>query len=162
MNAKQLLNTYLMTLFILLFSCNLPEDPANTFENVHNKILKVGYSESEPWVITSGKSPEGIEPQIVQQLAKELNAKIIWVKNSESELIKMLQEHKLHLVVSGLKDDSPWKDQISFTLPYYISPGNQKYVFAVPQGENKWLTFIEKFFNRNKQKIYLYVRESAE
>jgi hypothetical protein len=153
----------IILIFLALFiSCDLPEDPRNTFNEIINNKLKVGYAESKPWVVLSAKKPKGIEAWIVTRIAEEINSDILWIRDSEPELMKMLKDGKLHLVISGINTDSPWASEVGFTKPYYISADDREYVIAVPPGENKWLLYIESFLIENKNEIYSYIRNSSK
>ncbi len=158
------MNTHLKLIFLLIasiqLSCNLPKDPANTLNKVKNGNLRVGYSESFPWIYLNNNQPAGIEAEIVNRLAEELNAKIMWTKDTEYDLINLLKDRKIDLVAAGLSDDSPWKSVVGFTRPYYTSEKGERYVFAVSAGENAWLVYIEKFLSSNEKKIYNLIESS--
>jgi len=61
----------------------------------------------------------GVDVQLVNELARGLEAKVAWVRGTESELMSALHGRQLDLVVGGLSGESPWKHDVAFTRPYY-------------------------------------------
>lgn len=103
--------------------CGLPWDPEGTFERVRNGTLRVGAVHNPPWVrLADGRKPEGVEVELVNLLAAELEAKVEWAPGGESALFTALERFELDLVVGGLPEDTPWKDRLGLTQVYFESP----------------------------------------
>lgn len=143
----------------LLFSCHqYPKDPEKTWEKVKNNLLLVGYSENPPWVVespegTARQSVGGIEVQLIEEFAARQNAEIQWIKNSENELFQDLIDRKLHIVITGLTTDTPWKkEKIGITRPFFRE-SSKKHVMAVQEGENAFLIQLEKFLLEKEHEI---------
>jgi ABC-type amino acid transport substrate-binding protein len=129
--------------------CGLPRDANGTLDRVRGGALRVGVGEHPPWVVATGSEPSGIEPELVKRLAKELGARPIYRRASESELLEALDRGQLDLVVGGLRDDSPWRGRVALTRPYYTEESTgEAHVFALASGENGWLVHLERFLAR--------------
>ncbi len=147
---KLLLNLLILWAACLPSGCDsFPKDPHHTLDRVRNGTLRVGYSESRPWVIKSGNVPGGTEAELVQQFAQNLHAKIEWHNDTEQNLVERLEKNEIHLVIAGLTDDTPWKKKCGITRPYR-KVGKKKYVMAVAPGENGFLVALEKFLQQHQ------------
>lgn len=104
---------------IAAIGCDVPRDADGTLERVTHGTLRVGVVRNGPWVVDSGGTLGGVEPEIVTALARELGARVEWVRRPEPELMHALHDRQLDLVVGGLTADLPWKGQVAFTRPYY-------------------------------------------
>lgn len=106
---------------LLCAACgNYPRDPEGTLERVRGGALRVGVAEASPWTSLAGGTPAGVEPALVQELARELGARVEWVPGSETLLLEALERGELDLVVGGLDSRTPWKrKRIAITDPYY-------------------------------------------
>jgi polar amino acid transport system substrate-binding protein len=134
---------------MLVLACGIPRDSEGTTERVRGGVLRAGAVIDPPWVVDSGGVPAGIEPAIVSRLAQRLGARVQWRVGTESELLRALHERELDVVVGGLADDTPWKQQIALTLPYHTdtAPGTQHvehHVLAAAPGENRWLMELDR------------------
>lgn len=102
--------------------CQYPRDPDGTLNRIQGGTLRVGVSESDPWVRMRGDQPSGgVEVRLVRAFARELSAQVEWVEGSEEELVNALKEGSLDLVVAGLTSKSRWKKDVAFTRPYATS-----------------------------------------
>jgi polar amino acid transport system substrate-binding protein len=110
--------------------CQIPQDPGETLEQVRGGTLRVGVSEHDPWVKLDRREPGGVEAELVQRFARELDARIDWTTGSETELIEALHERQLDLVIAGLHTKLHWKKEVAFTRPYYTVQS----VIGVPPG----------------------------
>jgi polar amino acid transport system substrate-binding protein len=138
----------LSCLLITLSACSLPRDPDGTLTSVRGRVMRVGVIPHPPWTIDTGSTPTGVEPDIVAAIAHELGATIEWVRKPEHELFRELHERQLHLVIGGLTDTLPWKQEVAFTRPYYTD--HERHVLAAPPGENAWLVAIERGLERQR------------
>ena len=143
--------------YLILFFCfsgcnNFPKDPEKTLEQVKNGTLVVGYSENPPWVVKTESIPTGIEPDLVKAFAKTLHATIKWENDTEQNLVEDLEKKKVHLVIAGLTDKSPWKNKAGFTRSF-ATEGKQKHVMAAINGENAFIVQLEKFLHEQEPQI---------
>lgn len=80
----------------------------------------VGVVEHRPWTtVTSGGGAGGIEGALVAEVARDLRARIEWVRAPESRLLRALELGELDVVIGGLTDENPWKRRVAFTKPIY-------------------------------------------
>lgn len=117
-------NTLLHFLFVfaltwVLAACRFPRDTEGTLERVTGNILHVGLTENPPWVINNDGTPSGIEVQMVQELARELDARVAWHWGEEGSLVEALRNFQLDLVVGGVLE-MPWLSKIiSMSTPFF-------------------------------------------
>lgn len=145
----------LLLFFIGLFlqGCdNFPQDPEHTLEKVTNDTLVVGYAENPPWVVKTAGGPAGIEPELLKGFAQTLNAEIRWKEGTEQNLLESLEKKEVHVVVSGMTSDTPWKNRVALTRPFYKQGGKQ-HVMALITGENAFLTNLEKYLYQHQEQI---------
>ncbi len=134
---------YAVGVILVFGGCGLPWDPAGTLGNVRGNVLRVGVSHNPPWTdITTEGDPTGREAELVLRIARELDARIEWHPGGEMGLLTRLENFELDLVIGGLTEDSPWKGRVGFTRPH-AKEGKQRYVLAVPPGENGWIVFLD-------------------
>lgn len=141
-------------LFVVTSGCRkIPADPENTFEKAIGTGLSVGFSHNPPWVIDKDSLAGGVEGRLIKKFAEINGMTIVWHKGSEQKLMKMLEENELHIVITGLTKDNPWKSKkIGMTMPYY-KKRKEKHVIALIQGENRFLMNLEKFIFSKKDSI---------
>jgi polar amino acid transport system substrate-binding protein len=131
---------------IALASCGLPRDSNHTLDHVRGGELRVGVTEHPPWVAIRQGQMDGIEPHLIEELARELGARPVWRRGAESEILEALHRRELDIVAGGLTADSPWKGQVAFTHPYFTDTATGRArVFAVSPGENAFLVHVERF-----------------
>ncbi len=106
------------TLTAFLEKIHFPKDAEDTLEKVRGHTLRVGFTRAEPWVYPSDTGAQGIEANIVTEFAKTLNAKIDWVEGTEEQLYRALRRNEIDILIGGITDKSPWKDQVGLTKPY--------------------------------------------
>lgn len=161
-NGKVSLKTVGLALLVMFISnCSIiPADPNKSFENAIKAGLSVGYASNPPWVIDSNGNAEGIEADIVKGFAKANGMKIKWEKGPEQKLMKKLEKKELHIVITGMTKDNPWKsEKIGITMPYYKEK-KVKRIIAVQQGENRLTMNLEKYFFENKASITSLINEN--
>jgi polar amino acid transport system substrate-binding protein len=106
----------------LLGACaSPPEDPEGTLDRVTGGVMRVGITESDPWTVLSGDEPAGIEVELVERFAAELDAEIEWTEASEQELFGALAAGSLDLVIGGLTSTNPNSMEGTFTHPFHTS-----------------------------------------
>jgi len=141
-----------LILILSTTACNIPRDADGTLDRVQGGEVRVGLAHNPPWV-DALDSQAGIEPGLVAELARQLHAKVSFVKGSETKLLESLHRRELDIVVGGFTDDSPWKSEVAFTNPYHEDAEGKKHVLALPPGENAWLGRVEQ---------YLHEKDSAQ
>lgn len=144
--------------------CDLPRDPEGTLDRVRGGTLRVGVSAHEPWTKWEGsgsdRRPTGIEVELAERFAEELNAEIEWVRGSESELFTSLEEFHLDLVLGGLTDDTPWSDRIGLSKSF-AETADGKHVLATPLGENAFLLRLDRSLTRQEPTIRRRIAEEG-
>lgn len=133
-------------IFLFLISCSLPKDPEDSLTKAKMNGLKVGYVYNPPYNYTSGDTVSGTEISIIKAFAKEQGLKIQFIYGSESELIKQLEEYKLHVIIGGFDKKTIWKDKAGPTTTY-----NNKNCLLVPKGENNLLYKLESYLLKYKK-----------
>jgi polar amino acid transport system substrate-binding protein len=123
-------------------ACGLPRDPAGTLERVQGGVVRVGVVDAPPWASHAADGPRGREVEVVRRLARSLDARVEWSRGGETRLMAELKERGLDLVVGGIVEDSPYRDEVGFTRPY-VTCDDGAHVFAGPPGENRWLMTVE-------------------
>jgi polar amino acid transport system substrate-binding protein len=108
-----------------------PRDPEGTLERVRGGVIRVGITENPPWTTLSGDQPDGVEVELVEQLAAELNADVEWFEGPEERLFGALKYGQLDLIIGGLAAQNPFAREAAFTYPYVTS----RVVIAVPSSE---------------------------
>lgn len=104
-----------------LTGCNdLPRDPEGTLDRVRGGTLRVGAVPAEPWVVLNdaGVPTRGVEVELVEALAQDLDADVQWFEGSEQELFAALELGELDLVIGGITSDNPWQAHATFSRPY--------------------------------------------
>jgi membrane-bound lytic murein transglycosylase MltF len=130
----------------VLAACGLPRDSDHTLDRVRGGELRVGVTEHEPWVSIHDDRMDGVEPRLIEELARGLGARPVWRRGGESEILEALHRRELDIVAGGLTADSPWKGQVAFTHPHFTDTvAGRAYVLAVSPGENAFLVHVERF-----------------
>jgi polar amino acid transport system substrate-binding protein len=150
----------LAALMLLLAACGIPRDPEGTLERVIGSAMRVGITESEPWIVLDGGEPSGVEVDLVQGFASELDTEIEWVNGSETEILESIEMGQLDLALGGFTADNPWSSKVSFIQPYFVL-GEDQHVMAVPHGENAWIVRLERFLHSRLGQIPDLLRKHA-
>ena len=156
-------STHRLTLLLAVLAtaaCNLPRDPDGTLDRVRGGTMRVGMVVDTPWVTDSAEGAGGIERTIVNDLARELGAKVEWHKGTAEHLLEALHDRDLDLVIGGFTASSPWKQQVAMTKPYYTDTtmvrGKRKeepHAVAVAPGENAWQVRVEQLLRGKKNEF---------
>jgi polar amino acid transport system substrate-binding protein len=99
----------------LLVGCQYPRDPDGTLDRVRGGTLVVGWTVSEPWVAAEG---EGLEPDLMHELARTLDADIEWVEMPEQEMVEALERKTIDIAIGGFTNDSLLKRKVSLSRSY--------------------------------------------
>ena len=136
----------ILTTLILTACSPYPRDPEHTFDRVFGQTLIVGVIKAPKRINVSTENQfSGPEAELIKKIAQEMKANIKWQEGSSDKLFASLRNYKIHLLVGGLTQDNPWKQEVAFTKAY-----DNKYVLALPPGENRWLVAIEKIILVNE------------
>ena len=82
--------------------------------------MRVGITEHDPWTILEGE-PEGVEVELLERFADDLDATIEWTEGSEQELFGALADGSLDVVIGGLTATNPYSKEATFTHPFHTS-----------------------------------------
>jgi polar amino acid transport system substrate-binding protein len=118
---------------LLLAGCQFPRDMEGTLDRVSAGVLRVGVSESEPWVQTGEGRPTGVEVTLIDGFARQIDAQVEFTTGSEEELIGALHVGALDLVAGGMTKRSPWRTEASPTRPY----ASTRLVLGLPPGTER-------------------------
>jgi polar amino acid transport system substrate-binding protein len=103
-------------------ACDLPRDADGTLDRVRGGIVRVGVVVDTPWVTDSAGgegAAGGIEGALVQGIARDIGARVRWIRGTDESLLAALHARELDMVIGGLTTESPWKATLAFTKPYY-------------------------------------------
>lgn len=104
---------------VTLSACQYPRDPEGTLDRVRGGTLRVGVSESDPWVkLPAGEPPGGVEVELIKEFARTLDARVEWVEGSESDLMAALGGRQLDVVIGGFTRRSVWMSEAALTRPF--------------------------------------------
>ncbi|MBB2958776.1 transporter substrate-binding domain-containing protein [Pseudoclavibacter helvolus] len=128
----------------------IPSDPDGTLDRVRGGELRVGISHNPPFTSTSaGTEPTGVEVELVEGFAEEMDASVTWVAGSEAALVQGLEDGNLDLAIAGFRDDSPFVDEAGSTRPFLetedAAGGKASHVMLTPMGENAFLVELETY-----------------
>ncbi len=124
---------WLALAMVLFVACATPPvDPEGTLDRVEGGTMRVGITASDPWAELTPEGPAGIEVEIVERLAEELDAEIEWVPGSEEELFGALKYSQVDLVIGGLGAKNPFVTEAALTHPYLTT----QVVVAVPESDD--------------------------
>lgn len=114
---------------VALAACGIPKDPEGTLDRVRGGVLRVGALENAPWS-SSPQDPAGVDVELVERLAKELDADVRWRFGTSDELLGAVEARALDLVVGGIAADDPWVPRIGASARY----AETRIVIAAPTG----------------------------
>jgi ABC-type amino acid transport substrate-binding protein len=135
----------------------IPADPEGTLERASGGVLRVGMSQHEPWTAMQDGDRSGVEVDLVEEFAADIDAEVQWHDGGEESLIEELHRGELDVVVGGLTEKSPWSSQAALTRPYVVvtSPTGspEPHVMAARMGENALLVALERFLGEREGEI---------
>ena len=124
-----------LSLFVValaLTACDaVPRDPEGTLERVRGGTMRVGITAHDPWTSFEGGQPAGIEVDLLQDFADEIDADIEWVPGSEGDLFEALHVGQLDVVIGGFTSTTPYSKDAALTHPYVTTA----VVVGVPEGD---------------------------
>jgi polar amino acid transport system substrate-binding protein len=123
----------ILILIVLLSGCDFPRDAAGSLDRIRSTgVIRIGFSQREPWVMRVNGEVGGIEPRLIRAWAAKLGARIEWVEGAETVLIDALHHRQLDVVIGGFVDDSPWEKRVGMSQPF----AHAAVVIAKPRDEN--------------------------
>jgi polar amino acid transport system substrate-binding protein len=136
---------------------DIPADPEGTLERATGGVLRVGMSHHEPWTSLDDGERSGVEVELVEEFAADIDADVEWHDGGEESLIDELHRGELDVVVGGLTGKSPWISHAALTRPYVVvtSPTGspEPHVMATRMGENALLVALEGFLTERAAEI---------
>ena len=134
---------------LLLIGCDsLPRDSAGALERVSGGELRVGVAENPPWVHWQDGAVSGLEPELIESWAKSINARVLWRRGSEAELVEALNRRELDVMAAGLDSKTPYAAKLALTQPYVEVEERgkkKKHLLAVTPGESALLFALDRF-----------------
>jgi hypothetical protein len=139
---------YVLMAFLVasaLGGCDLPWDPEETLETVQGKELRVG-------VLKFGPNADKDRP-VAERLAKDLEARIVYVEGDAHALFEDLKRGQLHLVIGGVPKSTPFKKELGLSKavgPLLGAHEDEDRVVAVRPGENAFLLKVNEIIETAK------------
>ena len=135
---------------LLISACGLPRDPEHTTQRIaRTHELRVGVTDSPPWIDAAGAEPTGIEPDLVRQFAHRLGARVLWSRGTETSLAQGLKKRELDLALGGFDAKTPWKSIAAVSQPFAETDDKKKHVFLAAPGENRFLLTLDTFLSEH-------------
>lgn len=142
-----------IAILLTALACNQPSDPKNTLNDVrHRGILKAGVSYNPPFVVTSPHDTTGIDIDLLNDIANDLEVKLQLVYGSETEITHRLEETKIDIAAAGFLNKTLFKKKMGLTN-WYLQRHDSSYVLGIPKGENAWVMYLEKFIYAHRDSI---------
>lgn len=61
---------------LVLAGCSLPRDPEGTLQRATGGTIRAGVTAREPWARLEGEAPAGVEVDLVEGFAREIDAEV--------------------------------------------------------------------------------------
>ena len=127
----------------------IPRDTNGALERATGGVLRVGVMEHRPWTVTDGEHIRGVEPQLLQGWAAELNSQVEWRRGHLEELVDALHRGEIDVIAAGLYDTTPYAHKFGVTQPYveFEDAHGEKHalIFAVTPGESALLLSLDRY-----------------
>lgn len=101
-----------------LGACDVPRDPEATLDRVTGGTMRVGVSHNPPWVDLDGTEPTGVEVELVEAFAEELDAEVEFYEGATDDLAAAIHVRELDLLIAGLTATTTLSSEITVTHPY--------------------------------------------
>lgn len=141
---------FALLISVVLAACEpWPRDPEHTTEMIQQGgALRIGVIHDPPWIDVRDGKPEGVEAELLREFAAKLGARAEWHVFGVHEGFKALENDEVDLLAGGLVEGMPYT-KVGYTRPYRETRDENgklhRHVFAVRQGENRFLVTLEKF-----------------
>ncbi|CAA9266271.1 MAG: hypothetical protein AVDCRST_MAG42-3211 [uncultured Chthoniobacterales bacterium] len=142
---------------LLIAGCDrLPRDSAGALKKIESeRQVRVGVAEHEPWVRWEGDRATGLEPELIEQWAQTLGARIVWRRDSVAELVKALHRREIDVLAAGLEETTPYAPEVAASQPYLEAPDREgkktPRVIAATQGESALLFSLDRFLGQQDE-----------
>ncbi len=142
---------------LLFAGCDqLPRDSAGALKRIQSTHeVRVGVTEHEPWVRWEGDRATGLEPELMEQWAQTLGARVTWRRDALAELVKALHRREIDVLAAGLEETTPHAPEVALTQPYLEAPDREgkktPRAIAVTQGENALLFSLDRFLTQRDE-----------
>ncbi|WP_288432004.1 transporter substrate-binding domain-containing protein [uncultured Deinococcus sp.] len=85
-------------------------------------VLRVGMpGDVAPFNLSAGKSMVGFEPDLIQEVARAMNLRVIFEQVPADDLLTALDQDKVDLVMNNLVITSTRENRFDFSVPYNCS-----------------------------------------
>lgn len=139
----------LLALTLSLTACGpFPRDAMGSTERAERGLL-VGASHDPPFVIVGVKGVSGPDVELIERFAGRHGYKVEWRVAGHEALMEALEEARLHAVIGGHSDDSPWTGRIAWSrevpTEVFVDGAHVRVNrrVALPPGESQWNMVIE-------------------
>lgn len=119
---------------LLSTGCDFPRDPRGTLEQVQNGTMRVGVVANEPWTRVEGGGASGVEVELLEDFARELEVEATFVEGTVPELLEAARLGEIDVLVGGFTSTSPGVSEgkeAGISSPYLTT----RFVVGVPPGE---------------------------
>ena len=144
---KHLLCALLLLPCLALAGCaNLPRDCDGATARIRqSKLLEAGSTQSQNFAAHER------EKKIIEKVAKELGATVLWREGNALDLMREVEERELPVAAATVRDDSPFASRVGLSKPFF-EEGETKFCIAVAPGENELLLRIDRAIEASKGK----------
>jgi len=118
---------------LTLPGCGFPGDPMGTLDRVRGGEMRVGMVANLPW---TGGGPSGVEVELVEDFARELESETVYVRGTTPELLEATKQGEVDVLVGGFTDESPGvreQKEAGITQPYLVV----RQLVGIPPGDGK-------------------------
>src|SRR5918997_6391598 len=110
-----------LAVVLTLPRCGFPGDPMGTLDRVRGGEMRVGMVTNPPW---TGGGPSGVEVELVEDFARQLNSETVYVRGTTPELLEATKQGEVDVLVGGFTDESPGireQKEAGITQPYLVA-----------------------------------------
>ncbi len=143
--------------FTLIGCDEYPKDTHHTLQHIRSRgVLRIGAIEQPPWAYREEGVAKGIEIELAMAFARSLGVEPQIEFRSEADATEYLGQHQIDLMVGGLTNASPRKDDLGLTRTYFQTGDEHtdEHVMAVPKGENGFLVKLDTFLKQQQNRIH--------
>ena len=149
-----MIRAWLCVVLVVLAGCGqYPRDTHDSSARARD-AMRVGVSHDPPFVVVEPDGPpHGSEIARIEAFAATRDLRIDWVVDGHERLMQALVDHRLHMVVGGHGEDSPWTD-VSWSRPYHVRDARGHIAerrLALPPGENAWQLDVDRHLHATRR-----------
>lgn len=118
--ARRTAQALALALLVLSTSgCAYPRDPRGSYEDAAGGTLRVVAVEHDPWVQVEGDDVSGIEGDLIERFARQIDARVEWQHaSSEGAAVEALKAGVADVGIGGFSSRSPFAREVATTRPY--------------------------------------------